>query len=161
ARPPVRKAPAEDKIASVDASVDALMRLLNPPAEVVDPEPEPAPVTAEAAPVPAATAAAPTVPVRKRRRRRAAKRTPEADAARDVVGREIMREPEGAEASTRLAEPVIDLTADGPRISEVEIAESQQPAPPRTFDLPARTRAVRIKSVKANGRRRWFVDVLV
>jgi len=28
-------------------------------------------------------------------------------------------------------------------------------------DLPAQTRAVRVKTVKVNGKRRWVVDVLV
>ena len=56
---------------------------------------------------------------------------------------------------------MIDLTADDPGASEVEVVEAGQPAPQPSFDLPARTRAVRVKTVKTNGKRRWVVDVLV
>jgi hypothetical protein len=56
---------------------------------------------------------------------------------------------------------VIDLTADDARASEVEVVETPQPAPQPSMDLPARTRAVRVKTVKTNGKRRWVVDVLV
>jgi hypothetical protein len=45
-------------------------------------------------------------------------------------------------------------------VPRVEI-DDDTPAPPPTRALPARSRAIRITRVKANGRKRWSVDFLV
>ena len=93
--------------------------------------------------------------------RQARARRRRAPAAREVVIPEIVGDPASRWATPPTAEPVIDLTADGARASDVEVVEASQPAPQPTFDLPRAHTRVRIKTVKTNGKRRWVVDVLV
>jgi len=50
---------------------------------------------------------------------------------------------------------------DLPFATPVEVVDAPTPVAPPTVDLPAQTRAVRVKTVKVNGKRRWVVDVLV
>jgi hypothetical protein len=88
-------------------------------------------------------------------------RSSEAPAAREVVVPEIVDEPADRWATPPVGEPVIDLTDDGPRTSDVEVVDAPRTPRQSSFDLPERTRAVRIKTVKTNGKRRWVVDVLV
>jgi len=90
-----------------------------------------------------------------------AERSADAPAARDVVIPEIVNDPAARWATPPTAEPVIDLTADDPGAPEVEVVEARQPASQPSLDLPARTRAVRVKTVRTDGKRRWVVDVLV
>jgi hypothetical protein len=85
----------------------------------------------------------------------------EAPAARVVIVPEIVDEPVGRWATPPTAHPIVDRDADGPRVSEVEVVEARQPEPQPTFDLPADTRAIRVKTVKVHGKRRWVVDVLM
>jgi hypothetical protein len=56
----------------------------------------------------------------------------------------------------------VEVVADEqPLAMPVEILDAPTPVAPPTMDLPAQTRAVRVKTVKVNGKRRWVVDVLV
>jgi hypothetical protein len=53
------------------------------------------------------------------------------------------------------------VEGDLPLATPVEIVDAPTPVAPPTMVLPAKTRAVRVKTVKVNGKRRWVVDVLV
>jgi hypothetical protein len=55
-----------------------------------------------------------------------------------------------------------DLVADDrPLATPVEIVDAPAPVAPPTVELPKETRAVRVKTVRINGKKRWVVDVLV
>jgi hypothetical protein len=49
----------------------------------------------------------------------------------------------------------------GHDVAPVEVVDAPKPVAQPTVDLPAQTRAVRVKTVKVNGKKRWVVDVLV
>ncbi len=54
-----------------------------------------------------------------------------------------------------------DVVDERPPATPVEILDAPVPEVPPSVELPAETRAVRVKTVKVNGKRRWVVDVLV
>jgi hypothetical protein len=96
-----------------------------------------------------------------------------APAVRDVVVPEVVPEVVVPEI---VSEPVLELanahangdgngvevvTDERPPSTPVEVLDAPAPPAPPTVDLPAQTRAVRVKTVKVNGKRRWVVDVLV
>jgi len=85
-----------------------------------------------------------------------------ASDTREVVIPEIVDLTRARWATPPVAEPVVDLTAeDAAGTPDVEVVEADEPAPQPTLDLPARTRAIRVKTLKTDGKRRWVVDVLV
>jgi hypothetical protein len=103
---------------------------------------------------------APNVVSGSRTRRDESAGTGDAPAAREVVIPEIVHDLSPRWAKPPTTEPDIDLTADDAGGSDVEVVEAREPETP-TFHLPASTRAVRIKTVKTQGKRRWVVDVLI
>jgi hypothetical protein len=50
---------------------------------------------------------------------------------------------------------------DRPLVTPVEVVDAPEPVAPPPVELPAQTRAVRVKTVRVNGKKRWVVDVLV
>ena len=114
----------------------------------------------EAVVEPEADRNAPNVATGWRTRRDRPAATDDGPAAREVVIPEIVHDLSPRWATPPTAEPDIDLTADDAGGSDVEVVEARKPEPP-TFDLPARARAVRVKTVKTQGKRRWVVDVLI
>jgi hypothetical protein len=78
----------------------------------------------------------------------------------EVVVPEVVVEPD-PEVHDRDGNGVAGVADERPVALPVEILDAPTPVAPPTMDLPAQTRAVRVKTVKVNGKRRWVVDVLV
>jgi hypothetical protein len=183
--------PVEDAVARVDASVDALMALLARPAEPAAAEPPTAGSVADAVVAPTLDLVFEPDPrpdpPRPRRRRRQAKRAridnddaqetlfespwppaPIDDArepAREVIVPEVVVPASAHESSPDLhngngAGTAVEIVATD-EVTPVEVVDPPTPEPLPTVELPSETRAVRVKTVKVNGKKRWVVDVLV
>ena len=80
----------------------------------------------------------------------------------EVVVPEIVSEPAHDVANGNGNGAGVEIVADDlPLATPVEVVDAPKPVAPPSFDLPAQTRAVRVKTVRVNGKKRWVVDVLV
>jgi hypothetical protein len=80
----------------------------------------------------------------------------------EVVVPEFVSEPAHDVANGNGNGTGVEIVAeDRPGATPVEVVDAPKPVAPPSFDLPAQTRALRVKTVRVNGKKRWVVDVLV